>query len=75
MVLVDRLLDYKIEKSTLILKDAFNKVEKVAIAWSTGKDSTIILSLAKKLNPKRIIWSFSMITGSILILQSIVYEY
>jgi 3'-phosphoadenosine 5'-phosphosulfate sulfotransferase (PAPS reductase)/FAD synthetase len=51
MSFVDRLLEPKIKKSTEILKGAFDKFKNVGIVWSTGKDSTTTLFLAKELKP------------------------
>jgi phosphoadenosine phosphosulfate reductase len=39
----------KVEKSKEILKEALERFEKIAVAWTTGKDSTVILGLLKEL--------------------------
>jgi phosphoadenosine phosphosulfate reductase len=45
------MLEVKLDKSLEIIKEAFTKYEKVGLSWSTGKDSTLCLFLARKLNP------------------------
>src|SRR3954462_11732469 len=35
-------------QSVYILREAFNKFEKLAMLWSIGKDSTVLLWLARK---------------------------
>src|SRR5215813_4926127 len=35
-------------QSLYILREAFNKFEKIAMLWSIGKDSTVLLWLARK---------------------------
>src|SRR5271170_3845203 len=44
-------MDYlsKLENQSIyILREAFNKFEKLAMLWSIGKDSTVLLWLARK---------------------------
>ena len=44
-------MDYlsKLESQSIyILREAFNKFEKLAMLWSIGKDSTVLLWLARK---------------------------
>src|SRR5664280_15479 len=42
------LLDELENQSIYILREAFNKFERLAMLWSVGKDSTVMLSLARK---------------------------
>ena len=42
------LLDELENQSIYILREAFNKFEKLAMLWSIGKDSTVLLWLARK---------------------------
>lgn len=43
-------LDYKEQKSREIIREAFQKfgLEKIAVAWSGGKDSTVLLHLIRQ---------------------------
>ena len=44
-------MDYlsKLENQSIyILREAFNKFEQMAMLWSIGKDSTVLLWLARK---------------------------
>jgi len=44
-------MDYLSElenQSVYILREAFNKFENLAMLWSIGKDSTVLLWLARK---------------------------
>src|SRR5256712_13759196 len=41
-------LDDLENQSIYILREAFNKFEKLAMLWSIGKDSTVLLWLARK---------------------------
>jgi sulfate adenylyltransferase subunit 2 len=42
------LLDELESQSIYILREAFNKFERLAMLWSIGKDSTVLLALARK---------------------------
>src|SRR5665811_693233 len=42
------LLDELESQSIYILREAFNKFERLAMLWSIGKDSTVLLWLARK---------------------------
>jgi sulfate adenylyltransferase subunit 2 len=42
------LLDELESQSIYILREAFNKFERLAMLWSIGKDSTVLLTLARK---------------------------
>lgn len=42
------LLDELESQSIFILREAFNKFERLAMLWSIGKDSTVLLALARK---------------------------
>lgn len=42
------IIDDLTNKSVLVLREAFSKRRKIAALWSTGKDSTAILSLARE---------------------------
>ena len=42
------LLDELENQSIYILREAFNKFERLAMLWSIGKDSTVLLWLARK---------------------------
>ena len=41
-------LDALESKSIFILREAFNKIEKLAMLWSLGKDSNVMIWLARK---------------------------
>jgi len=45
------LLNLKIEKSLQIIREALQSFSKVAVIWSTGKDSTVVLYLTRQLDP------------------------
>ena len=42
------LLDELESQSIYILREAFNKFDRLAMLWSIGKDSTVLLWLARK---------------------------
>jgi len=44
MMLIDELEN----QSVYILREAFNKFDKLVMLWSIGKDSTVLLWLARK---------------------------
>ena len=41
-------LEDKIVKSKEVIRDAVNRYNKVAVAWTGGKDSTVLLHLIKE---------------------------
>ena len=41
-------LDQLENKSVFILREAFNRLDKIAMLWSLGKDSNVMIWLAKK---------------------------
>jgi phosphoadenosine phosphosulfate reductase len=43
------IFEAKVEKSKKVIKEALDKYAKVAVAWTTGKDSHIILSLMREM--------------------------
>jgi len=46
------LLNLKVEKSLEVIKEALQKFyPKIAVVWSTSKDSTVMLFLVRKINP------------------------
>jgi 3'-phosphoadenosine 5'-phosphosulfate sulfotransferase (PAPS reductase)/FAD synthetase len=51
MSFIENLFKLKIEKSREVLKDTFHRFQNIGIAWSTGKDSTAALFLARKVEP------------------------
>src|SRR3979409_742422 len=44
---IDHLTELE-NQSVYIMREAFNKFEKLALLWSLGKDSTVLLWLARK---------------------------
>ena len=46
-----RLLELKVEKSLEVIREAFDRYGKVGLSWSTGKDSTLCLWLARQVEP------------------------
>jgi len=51
-VLILKGLEWKIEKSLDAIKEALQKFyPKMTVVQSTGKDSTVMLSLVRKINP------------------------
>ena len=47
-------LTWKIQASHRVIKGAFKKFDNLALAWTSGKDSTVVLHMIKKLNQGKI---------------------
>jgi sulfate adenylyltransferase subunit 2 len=45
---VDEHLDALENQSVFILREAFNRIDKLAMLWSIGKDSNVLLWLTRK---------------------------
>ena len=45
---IDRHLDSLENESIFILREAYNKIKPLAMLWSLGKDSGVMIWLAKK---------------------------